>query len=341
MDRQIKMALIGGFFLILSVIVGWSVSVLLTPVLLSPNVEIVDFETLYSNNYFEHYSPELGFTKVLSVNNSYLDFKVKNSGNEIAIIKSVEIKVLNNCVDYSPNLVFTRRIKPHEISLLIENLGWSPATNVTLNDIYYSRKELIPILGLRNDRLIWKGDINEGSQINIVHRYDKDFKISNCCTCDQNATFFNLSGKIEYRDVYGNYYINFVGSEVIAIENNSICLGPCPAAATLPPSAIYKAFLKSELKTPYTIKIPVSHELPPNTADRFLIKLDSDKTATYDIIVHIDYDITKMQKTKSIEVKVGKLNTHEVYCPVAATFFNHSILEDYCLNFPKKTREAK
>lgn len=308
MDKEIKIAIIAGIFVILVPIITYLLS-LFPSQPTNPNIELTDVSVFYS--------PSLeSYEKMLFINHTYLDFKIKNTGDEVTIIKSVDIKVLNNVVDYTPHLVYTRRIEPNKISLLIENFGWGPAKNVTFKDFQNHKSTLlISILNLSRNSLFWQGDVKEGSKVTIEHLYTRNLRIDDLfCPSEEcheilgDAIFWDhLYGNIEYYDIYGKRYVNnFVGSKEIAIKNSSLYIIHRPLAP-MPPSAEYNAALSSESKTPYTIEVPVSHELPPNTADRFLIKLDTDKTATYDIIAYVNYD-GKAEETKCIQLKIEKLN---------------------------------
>ena len=305
MDKQIKIVIIAGIFVILVPIISY----LLPPQPTNSNIELTDVSVFNS--------PSLeSAEKMLFIDHTYLDFKIKNTGNEIAIIKSVDIKVLNNVVDYTPHLVYTRRIEPNKISILIENFGWGSAKNATFKDFQNNKSTLlVSILDLSGNSLLWQGDVKEGSKVTIEHLYKKNVTIDTlscpseeCNEILRNAIFWDhLYGDIEYYDVYGKrYFNNFVGSKEIAIKNNYLYIIYRPLAP-MPPSAEYNAVLSSESKTPYTIEVPVSHELPPNTADRFLINLNTDKTATYDIIARVNYD-NKAEETKCIQLKIEKLN---------------------------------
>jgi len=82
MDHEVKYVIIGGIFTILAVIIGFMLTTFF-PSTGHPNLEITQFEI-----------GECG------PNNSYtcLNFQVKNTGNEIAIINGVRIKKLNQSI---------------------------------------------------------------------------------------------------------------------------------------------------------------------------------------------------------------------------------------------------
>jgi len=92
MDKEIKIAIIAGIFVILVPIITYLLS-LFPSQPTNPNIELTDVSVFYS--------PSLeSYEKMLFINHTYLDFKIKNTGDEVTIIKSVDIKVLNNVVDY-------------------------------------------------------------------------------------------------------------------------------------------------------------------------------------------------------------------------------------------------
>ena len=327
-DKIIIAAIVTGIFVILAAIINIIPFIDKTPTPTEPNITVVDVAT------FNKYGPRFNLTGVdatysesLGICHTYLDFKIKNTGDEIAIIKSVDIEVLDSAVDYTPRLAYTRDFEPNKISLLIENFGWGAAKNVTFKDFQGNNTDLlISVLDLDRNSFLWQGDINEGSKVEIEHLYKENLTINYFVPPEEwqypggpeleysseeilkgSAFWDSIYGKIEYYDIYGNYYAsNFVGFEEIAIKNNHLYI-ISGVFAPIPPSAEYNAVLSSESKTPYTIKVPVSHGLPPNTADRFLIELDSDKAATYDIIAYVNYD-SKAEETNRIQLKIEKLN---------------------------------
>ena len=327
-DKIIIAAIVTGIFVILAAIINIIPFIDKTPTPTEPNITVVDVAT------FNKYGPRFDLTGVdatysesLDIYHTYLDFKIKNTGDEIAIIKSVDIEVLDSAVDYTPRLAYTRDFEPNKISLLIENFGWGAAKNVTFKDFQGNNTDLlISVLDLDRNSFLWQGDINEGSKVEIEHLYKENLTIDYFVPPEEwqypggpeleysteeilkgSAFWGYLYGDIEYYDIYENYYaVNLVGFNEIAIKNNYLIIFERPTEL-LPPSAEYNAELSSEFKTPYTIKIPVSHGLPPNTADRFLIKLDSDKTAAYDIILYVNYDGTA-EETNCIQLKIEKLN---------------------------------
>ncbi|MCD4841811.1 MAG: hypothetical protein K8R08_07415 [Methanosarcinales archaeon] len=64
-----------------------------------------------------------------------LDFKVKNIGEQTAILRSVEIEVLNYSVDNNPILkigLSNSEVKNNRISYLVKNFGEGPALNVSI-----------------------------------------------------------------------------------------------------------------------------------------------------------------------------------------------------------------
>ncbi len=257
-----------------------------------------------------------------------LDFKIKNVGNEIALLRSIEITVLNSTVDYSPVIMYTYRYyEPHKISFTVRNRGWGPAKNVTIRDFYnYSEKsltnpdnlsELISIFDLRIDNLSWQGNLPEGSEVNITTIYEKDFIFNNevCAGISNQETsykFYDYYGIMEYWDIYGNKQIQGIGLDSIVIKNKTICRYEDGRGGGLSPSAEYNATLESESKTPYSIKIPISHVLEPNKGDRFLLDLDSDKTSTYRIKVNVNYDNYKT-KPEYITIKIEKPNYERAF----------------------------
>lgn len=309
----IIVAIITGIFVLLAAFITILPDIIDEDTQIIPLVNLTDVSAFYSESF--------------GINSTYLDFKIKNTGNEITIIKSVDIEVLNNTVDYTPRLVYIRYFEPNKISLLIKNYGWGVAKNVTFKDFQDNKNDLlISILDVDRNCFLWQGDINEGSKVEIEHLYKENLTIDYFVPPEEwqypggpeleysteeilkgSAFWGYLYGDIEYYDIYENYYaVNLVGFNEIAIKNNYLIIFERPTEL-LPPSAEYNAELSSEFKTPYTIKIPVSHGLPPNTADRFLIKLDSDKTAAYDIILYVNYDGTA-EETNCIQLKIEKLN---------------------------------
>ena len=82
MDNEVKYAVIGGIFAILAVIVGFMLTIFI-PSTGHPNLEITQFGA-----------------GVCGPNNNYtcLNFQVKNTGNEIAIINGVKIIKLNQSI---------------------------------------------------------------------------------------------------------------------------------------------------------------------------------------------------------------------------------------------------
>lgn len=274
-----------------------------------PHTEIETFvDIVYHPPGIEH--TKHGFSMSEAVNHTYLDFKVKNRGNEVAIIKSVGIKVLNSSADYKPYIVTERYIEPHRITLIVKNLGWGPAKNVSIRDLH-NCSDLILILGLRTDSLLWQGSIKEGSEVTINHVYEKDFKVVRSLFGYPFGDRYRISGRIKYWDDYGNKHTEFIGNKTIEIKDSNI-YEVITIEALMLPSAEYKVILESERKTPYTKKIHVSHEVPPNKADRFLIKLYSDKTATYDLVAYVNYD-GKSEETKRAKVKIEEPNCPEQY----------------------------
>lgn len=285
-------AIIGGILVVVAAIIG--ISPYLT------NLPHTEIET----------SVDVIYQMSEPVNHTYLDFKVKNKGNEVAIIKSVEIKVLNSSADYEPCIVAERHVEPHRITLIVKNLGWGPAKNVSIRDLY-NCSDLISILGLRTDSLLWQGCIKEGSEVTINHVYEKDFKVVKSLFRYPFGDWYRISGRIKYWDVHGNKHTEFIGNKTIGIKDNNI-YEVITTGALLLPSAEYKVILESERKAPYTKKIRVSHEVPPNKADRFSIKSCSDKTATYDLVTYVNYD-GKSEETKRVKVKIEEPNCPEQY----------------------------
>lgn len=291
-EKEVKAAIIGGILVVIAAII--SISPYLT------NLPHTEIET----------SVDVVYQMSEPVNHTYLDFKVKNKGNEAAIIKSVEIKVLNSSADYEPCIVAERHIEPHRIALIVKNLGWGPAKNVTIRDLYDS-SDLISVLGLRTDGLLWQGNIKEGSEVTINHAYEKDFNVVKSLFRYPFGDWYRISGRIKYWDVHGNKHTKFIGNKTIGIKDNNI-YEVIPTGVLLLPSAEYKVILESERNAPYTKKIRVSHEVPPNKADRFSIKSCSDKTATYDLVAYVNYD-GKSEETKRVKVKIEEPNCPEQY----------------------------
>jgi hypothetical protein len=82
MDKEVKYAVIGGIFAILAIIIGFMLTIFF-PSTGHPNLEIIQFGA-----------------GVCGPNNNYtcLNFQVKNTGNEIAVINGVKIIKLNQSI---------------------------------------------------------------------------------------------------------------------------------------------------------------------------------------------------------------------------------------------------
>lgn len=80
MDKEIKIVILAGFFAILAVIIAFLLPILFPP---SPHLEITEFSMSECPNIKSNYTY------------TCLGFQIKNTGDEIAIINGVLIKVLN------------------------------------------------------------------------------------------------------------------------------------------------------------------------------------------------------------------------------------------------------
>ena len=253
-----------------------------------------------------------------------LDFKVKNVGEQTALLRSVEIEVLNYSVDYSSNIqrgLSNTEVENNKISYLLKNNGWGPALNVSItgtnfyeisfyspqselinlpNNRFYEESKITKKLGIKFNETVWIGEIPPGNSVEIQHNLTDNISIysMNNSILDflfsNNFTDYSFFDRIEYYDLNGEKrtkYIAYAISEV-----NGSFYGPClggGGGALLNVSQNYDGLLTTKKDYPYIVKIPISHELKPNDVDRFSLTLDSDKTAKFDIKVYLIYDEKK------------------------------------------------
>lgn len=314
MDKELKKPIIEGVITVFVAFIVFLLYIVAAP-FISPtisNIEIIDVGVVYH--------PVCQGSG--AINLTHLDFKIKNTGNEVAIIKNIDIKVLNNAVDYTPRLVYKRNEGFFGISMSIKNFGWGPAKNVTFKDFQNIDSTLLfSIFDLEKNSLLWQGDVNEGSEVTIEYPFKKNLTIDALANLSSEyleilgnsmvRVHLYLYGKIEYYDIYGSYYTdNSVGAKNTSFDIAIINKTPRSFFYPYPYMSIYANYtaeLSSESKTPYTKSVPVSQVVHPNKADRFSIELNSDKTAIYDIIVYLNYD-GEIEETKCMKVKIEKLN---------------------------------
>jgi len=265
----------------------------------------------------------LEFNKKSSDN--ILDFKVKNVGEQTAILRSVEIEVLNYSVDNNPILkrgLSNTNVENNKISYLLKNFGYGPALNVSItgtnvyeidfyspllaessnlpNDRFYEESKITKKLGIKFNKTLWIGDIPAGNSVEIQHSLADNISIysMNDSILDflfsDNFTDYSFFDRIEYYDLNGEKrtkYIAYAISEV-----NGSFYGPDlggEAGGVLNVNQNYVGILSTNNDCPYIVKIPISHELKPNEVDRFSMTLDSDKTSNFDVKVYLIYDDEK------------------------------------------------
>lgn len=255
-----------------------------------------------------------------------LDFKVKNVGEQTAILRSVEIEVLNYSVDNNPILkrgLSNTEVENNRISYLLKNFGLGPALNVSITGTnvyeidffsqpqsdpikqrFYEKSKITEKFGIKFNEPLWTGDINAGNSVEIQHNLIDNISIHsvNYSNLDiffsNNTTYYSFYDMIEYYDLYGNKRTEFIPFAIF--EVNGSFYGPelgglgGSAGAPLNVSRNYNGILSTNNDCPYIVKIPISHELKPNEVDRFSMKLDTDKTSDFDVKVYLIYDNEKI-----------------------------------------------
>lgn len=301
MEKDVKLALIGGLFTILVCVLYTVLPHLLYPTI--SNIEIVDANIMVLRD-----TPSI-------------DIKVRNIGKDVSVIKKVDIDVINASIDNTPRISCCRSINHDSMEVKIKNYGWGPALNVTFKDLC-NAPELISILGINENDLLWQGNISEGETIRMVYPFNHYMNINlfmGYHNLDENHIFSgSVFGSISYWDVYGHCYSsNMTAEDSVLLDwshekywitNDTIYFDIC-GGAPLPPSANYTITLDPEKKLPYTQSVYVSHELLPNTADRFEIQIDSNKTASYHIKARIYYNEDNVVETKIMRLKMEKVNS--------------------------------
>ena len=258
-----------------------------------------------------------------TASNNILDFKVKNVGEQTAILRSVEIEVLNYSVDNNPILkrgLSNTEVENNRISYLLKNFGWGPALNVSItgtnvyeinflsqpqsdpiNHRFYEKSKITEKLGIKFNEPLWTGDIIAGNSVEIQHNLIDNISIhsvnySNFDIFDNNnITYYSFFDRIEYYDLYGNKRTEFIAFAIF--EVNGSFYGPDlggEAGTPLNLSRNYNGILSTNNDCPYIVKIPISHEIKPNEVDRFSIKLDTDKTSDFDVKIYLIYDDEKI-----------------------------------------------
>jgi hypothetical protein len=251
-----------------------------------------------------------------------LDFKVKNVGEQTAVLRSVQIEVINYSVDYNPLLkrgLSSTKEENNKISYQIKNFGWGQASNVSItgtnvyeviffsqpnsefinssNKRFYEESELTKKLGIKFNETLWIGNISAGDSVDIQHGLADDVAIHSINDSNLDALFnnnftdYSFYDRIDYHDFDGNKKTKYVAYAIS--ELNGSFYGPNlggESMGLLSSTANYNGKLFSNKNCPYVVKMPISHELEPNEADRFLLNLNADKTAEFDVNIYLIYD---------------------------------------------------
>lgn len=286
-----------------------------------------DFIKKIKNNTKDHeYIVKSTIVKKTNLGFAGIEYKLKNVGDEVAIITKVVLEVLKSELNLTPNLIFELRPdKQGNLKIIILNEGWGPALDAEIN---YLSGPVRSVLSGADDEYKWHGSINDTLEINIPARKISTKKKTTFC-CNE------IKGFVKYSDLKGNKYeekikYKLVGDyihydeynnktkikcrdvlivnpkyfNIISYETGPVC------AALLPLSARYKGFLEP-LDRPYNIEVDVSNVVEPNKADRFFIEINSTKSAKYYIRSHIIVDDNVIITTKQqvIDVMIGKSGT--------------------------------
>jgi hypothetical protein len=223
----------------------------------------------------------------------YLDIKLRNTANQVAVIKTVEIDIKKVKINSSPDIFCWRGIdrKNNSMNIEIINHGWGTAYGIQFMDLM-AAEELVSHLDIDQKDLLWNGNISSGESINI--QYPLKFKLYKNNGSGNNIIYNNkLYSSINYSDEEGSLHNELISSPYIfqACANNDIINYEYFVFLNnlMGSSAQYSTELIPE-KAPYSESISVSHELQPNTADRFKILLKTTKSADYLVILHIKYN---------------------------------------------------
>lgn len=237
-----------------------------------------------------------------------IDYKLKNSGDEIAIVTNVTLEVLKVTPDLKPNLYFQLLpISQGDLSLRIVNLGWGPALNV---EVDFLGGTIRHYLSYADDIFRWKGSIDNHVEISISA---KKIVTSSKVVVDRKE----LTGYVKYDDKLGNHYEKTIEYDSIPRYPTSgwqIVINPrkfeieetppIGMFSMLLPSADYDILLNPEENTPSKVSVDVSQAIKPNEADRFQIVVASTRAAEYLIKSNVKIDDGTTIETEPMIVSV-------------------------------------
>jgi len=236
-----------------------------------------------------------------------IDYKIKNVGNQTAIVTKVIIEIIKSVPDLTPELYF--QLLPSlkgDMMLRIVNIGWGPALDVDLNYLEGPIRRFLPD---QKELYKWSGVIEDHISLNIL---SENIKIKGEVVIPSD----DIKGSIQYTDKLGNKYKEQIvydsipryptsGWELI-LSQEGFKIRNTPSSMKfllLSPSAIYDVILEPR-EEQYRVDVEVSHVIGPNEADRFQIIVASSSSAEYVIRSYVEIDGSDLIETESQTISV-------------------------------------
>jgi hypothetical protein len=164
-------------------------------------------------------------------------------------------------------------------------------------------------LDLKPEEYLWKGKIDDMIKIyiskkHIVGRWSINFPIR----------LESPTGSIIYKDTSGKEYKKeFYYKPISGVQINWVSFSTkgffievaFSYACFVSISRRYYVLLEAKDES-YTKSFNISHKIPPNDVERFQVAIDSDKSATYKVIIKFYYDENGVIKTKPMSIYIKR-----------------------------------
>ena len=256
-----------------------------------------------------------------------VDFKLMNSGTDLAFLKRLSLVVDKAEIDVAP-VIIGRLGVDDKGNLVIElcNCGWGTAQNVIFRPLRGSIRDY-----LNTEEYIWHGEIcaeRGGATVVVPGNVISPDKFDNPQPFEVRAyqkvagqiepgdlgqaIGQDWYGEIEYHDERGNLHQDHIDyneasplgrTQIWLTRRGFVAVFSRTDASILPSSEKYNVRLETKT-TPYELSYTISHTIKPGEAERFQVALASQKSAFYVLRFQMHFNETGVLETRQIPINV-------------------------------------
>jgi hypothetical protein len=254
-----------------------------------------------------------------------LEIKIRNSGDDAALLKRLELRVMKAAVDVEPRLVFyVDTDDDNNLVVMVANCGWGPALDAEIDN--FMNSPIREYLARDPDSYLWRGDIRDDirivyskSEILVERLLEESMEITDgfgrpvywAGTHDRIIGFAEeATGHVRYRDVSNRRHVQDIRYTDYPLQDYKIALTERgyivfwrDRCDLFEPSPEHHILLEAG-RASYSKAVELSTAIAPHKTKRLHLLVGADKSAFVDARVVLHYGTKRTRASEPIRFHV-------------------------------------